>query len=101
MSSFWVSVPKPSSRLARYRALSPNASIRVSPLQLRVGAAGIGDKWETFGCMDKASSFKLHERLGEISSTQPIISAYRTEAVPCLSFLSLTCLATLQPGSDL
>ena len=52
-------MPKPSSRMERYRVLSPNAGVRVSPLQL--GAASIGDKWEEFGMgsMDKASSFKL------------------------------------------
>jgi len=52
-------MPKPSSRLARYRALSPNAGVHVSPLQL--GAMSIGDKWEKFGMgsMDKPSSFKL------------------------------------------
>ncbi|KAG2112277.1 NADP-dependent oxidoreductase domain-containing protein [Suillus discolor] len=59
MSSFWAPVPKPSSRLARYRALSPHAGVHVSPLQL--GAMSIGDKWEKFGMgsMDKTSSFKL------------------------------------------
>lgn len=58
-NTFWVPVPKPSSRLARYRVLSPNAGVHVSPLQL--GAASIGDKWGQFGMgsMDKASSFKL------------------------------------------
>jgi aryl-alcohol dehydrogenase-like predicted oxidoreductase len=52
-------IPKPSSRLARYRVLSPNAGVHVSPLQL--GGMSIGDKWEKFGMgsMDKASSFKL------------------------------------------
>lgn len=51
-------VPKPASRLARYRVLSPNASIRVSPLQL--GAMSIGDKWgSVMGSMDKEASFKL------------------------------------------
>ncbi|OAX42631.1 Aldo/keto reductase [Rhizopogon vinicolor AM-OR11-026] len=58
-STFWTPLPKPSSRLSRYRALSPNAGVHVSPLQL--GAMSIGDKWEKFGMgsMDKASSFKL------------------------------------------
>lgn len=47
------------SRLARYCALSPNASIHVSPLQL--GGMSIGDKWEQFNfeSMNKESSFKL------------------------------------------
>jgi hypothetical protein len=55
----YLSLPNPSSRLARYRVLSPNAGVHVSPLQL--GAASIGDKWQKFGMgsMDKASSFKL------------------------------------------
>ncbi|KAF8443115.1 NADP-dependent oxidoreductase domain-containing protein [Boletus edulis BED1] len=59
MSSMIAPVPKPTSRLARYRALSPSASIHVSPFQL--GAMSIGDKWgkHSFGQMDKESSFKL------------------------------------------
>ncbi|KAG6376931.1 NADP-dependent oxidoreductase domain-containing protein [Boletus reticuloceps] len=59
MSSMIAPVAKPTSRLARYRALSPYASIHVSPLQL--GAMSIGDKWGklSFGQMEKESSFKL------------------------------------------
>ncbi|KAH0831879.1 NADP-dependent oxidoreductase domain-containing protein [Lanmaoa asiatica] len=44
MSSLMPLAPKPKSRLARYRVLSPHASVHVSPLQL--GAMSIGDKWE-------------------------------------------------------
>ncbi|KAG1745887.1 NADP-dependent oxidoreductase domain-containing protein [Suillus paluster] len=64
-NTLWKPLPKPSSRLARYRVLSPNAGIHVSPLQL--GAMSIGDKWEEFGMgsMDKASSFKLLEAFYE------------------------------------
>ncbi|EIW83747.1 arylalcohol dehydrogenase [Coniophora puteana RWD-64-598 SS2] len=52
-------VLRPASRLARYRALAPKASVHVSPIQL--GAMSIGDKWEQFGMgsMNKESSFKL------------------------------------------
>lgn len=59
MPSFMEPVVKPTCRLARYRTLSPNASIHVSPLQL--GGMSIGDKWEKYGygSMDKESSFKL------------------------------------------
>ena len=59
MSSIMAPVAKPTSRLARYRALSPYASIHVSPLQL--GGMSIGDKWEQLGMggMNKESSFKL------------------------------------------
>lgn len=58
MSLFAPPAP-PATLLGRYRILSPNAGIRVSPLQL--GAASIGDQWEKFGqgSMDKESSFKL------------------------------------------
>ncbi|KAG1748743.1 NADP-dependent oxidoreductase domain-containing protein [Suillus lakei] len=58
-TEFWPLVPKPSSRLARYRVLSPLAGVHVSPLQL--GAMSIGDKWEKYrmGSMDKTSSLKL------------------------------------------
>lgn len=55
--SFWTPAPEPESPLARYRILSPNAAVRVSPLQL--GAMSIGDKWPGMGAMDKESSFKL------------------------------------------
>lgn len=56
--SLMAPVPKPTSRLARYRVLSPHASIHVSPLQL--GAMSIGDKWNEFmGSMNKEASFKL------------------------------------------
>ncbi|KIJ62587.1 hypothetical protein HYDPIDRAFT_114235 [Hydnomerulius pinastri MD-312] len=66
MSDFWTPVPKPASRLARYRALSPHASVHVSPLQL--GAMSIGDKWAKFGLgsMDKESSFKLLDAFYEL-----------------------------------
>ncbi|KAF8509341.1 Aldo/keto reductase [Gautieria morchelliformis] len=48
----------PPTKLGRYRILSPNAGVRVSPLQL--GAASIGDKWSgIMGSMDKESSLKL------------------------------------------
>jgi len=59
MGSMFAPVPKPASRLARYRALSPRASVHVSPFQL--GGVGIGDKWEQFGLgsTNKESSFKL------------------------------------------
>lgn len=58
MSQLMPPVPKPKSRLARYRVLSPHASVHVSPLQL--GAMSIGDKWQKFmGSTDKESSFKL------------------------------------------
>lgn len=56
--SFWIPKPAPDSLLARYRVLGPNASVRVSPLQL--GAMNIGDKWSSMlGSMDKEASFKL------------------------------------------
>ena len=59
MGSMMTPVPKPASRLARYRTLSPHASIHVSPFQL--GGMSIGDKWGQFGMRNanKESSFKL------------------------------------------
>ncbi|KIJ64507.1 hypothetical protein HYDPIDRAFT_111839 [Hydnomerulius pinastri MD-312] len=59
MSHLFAAVGKPASRLARYRVLSPLASVHVSPLVL--GAMSIGDKWAKsgMGSMDKESSFKL------------------------------------------
>jgi aryl-alcohol dehydrogenase-like predicted oxidoreductase len=55
--SLWQPPPPPPTKLGRYRVLSPNAGVRVSPLQL--GGASIGDKWTSMGKMDKESSFKL------------------------------------------
>ncbi|EDR13194.1 uncharacterized protein LACBIDRAFT_177284 [Laccaria bicolor S238N-H82] len=59
MSSLLAPVPPPPTALGRYRLLSPNASVHVSPLQL--GAMSIGNKWQEFGMgsMDKEASFKL------------------------------------------
>ena len=58
MAPLFTSAPPPPTKLGRYRVLSPNAGVHVSPLAL--GAMSIGDKWnEVFGSMDKESSFKL------------------------------------------
>ncbi|OJZ80605.1 hypothetical protein ASPFODRAFT_147303 [Aspergillus luchuensis CBS 106.47] len=56
--SFLAPAPEPPTELGRYRILSPNAGIRVSPLQL--GAMSIGEKWNSMlGSMDKGASFRL------------------------------------------
>jgi aryl-alcohol dehydrogenase-like predicted oxidoreductase len=57
--SIWTPAAPPKTNLGRYRLLSPNAGVHVSPLQL--GAMSIGDKWSGIGMgsMDKESSFKL------------------------------------------
>ncbi|TFK39034.1 Aldo/keto reductase [Crucibulum laeve] len=51
--------PAPRTGLGRYRKLSPNAAVHVSPMVL--GGMSIGDKWGDvgMGVMDKVSSFKL------------------------------------------
>ncbi|KAL5498126.1 AAD14_3 [Sanghuangporus vaninii] len=51
--------PDPPTPLGRYRALSPLAGVRVSPMQL--GGMSIGDEWAKYGmgAMDKESSLKL------------------------------------------
>lgn len=50
--------PEPKTPLGKYRVLSKNAGVRVSPLQL--GAMSIGNAWEDFmGSMDKKQSFAL------------------------------------------
>ena len=50
--------PEPPSPLGRYRLLSPNAGVRVSPLCL--GAMNIGTAWEKMmGAVPKEESFKL------------------------------------------
>ena len=51
--------PKETTALGRYRLLSPNAGVHVSPIIL--GGMSIGDKWTSrgMGSMDKESSFKL------------------------------------------
>jgi aryl-alcohol dehydrogenase-like predicted oxidoreductase len=56
--AMWGSAAPPPTKLGRYRILSPNAGVRVSPLQL--GAMSIGERWrDMMGSMDKESSFKL------------------------------------------
>ena len=57
--SLWPTPPPPKTGLGRYRLLSPNAGVHVSPIQL--GGMSIGDKWASLGMgsMDKESSFKL------------------------------------------
>ena len=56
--SLWTPAPEPPTRLGRYRQLSANAGVHVSPLCL--GAMSIGDKWNDYmGSMDKEASFKL------------------------------------------
>ncbi|KAF8529967.1 Aldo/keto reductase [Gautieria morchelliformis] len=58
MANTFQPPPPPPTKLGRYRILSPNAGVRVSPLQL--GAMSIGDKWSgMMGSMDKESSLKL------------------------------------------
>jgi hypothetical protein len=44
MSKLFAPPPPPRTHLGRYRILSPNAAVRVSPLVL--GGMSIGDKWE-------------------------------------------------------
>lgn len=70
--------PPAATALGRYRILSPNAGVRVSPIQLGAffshnrdgyilneqscsGAMSIGDQWDKIGmgAMDRESSFKL------------------------------------------
>lgn len=57
--SFFAPAPEPTSKLGRYRALSPSAGIHVSPLVL--GGMSIGEKWadQGMGSMDKETSRKL------------------------------------------
>lgn len=57
--SLFAPAPAPTTKLGRYRQLSPKAGVHVSPICL--GAMSIGDKWagEGMGAMDKESSFKL------------------------------------------
>jgi aryl-alcohol dehydrogenase-like predicted oxidoreductase len=57
MASF-APAPPPPTKLGIYRVFSPRAGVHLSPIAL--GAASIGDKWESIsGAMDKESSFKL------------------------------------------
>ncbi|KZP16089.1 arylalcohol dehydrogenase [Athelia psychrophila] len=56
--SLYPPAAAPSSRLARYRVLSPLAGVHVSPIAL--GGMSIGDQWASgMGAMDKTSSFEL------------------------------------------
>ena len=50
--------PEPKSALGRYRVLSPNANVKVSPLCL--GAMNFGKAWEArIGKCDKEVSFAM------------------------------------------
>ncbi len=75
-STLWPPPSPPLTKLGRYRALSPRAGVRVSPLQL--GAMSIGDKWQPYGMgsMDKESSFKLLDAYFDagVSSLSPLFS---------------------------
>ncbi|KAI0520819.1 norsolorinic acid reductase [Xylaria bambusicola] len=56
--SFLPTAPPPKSPLARYRILSPTASVRVSPLCL--GSMNFGDAWkENMGACDKDTVFQI------------------------------------------
>lgn len=54
--SIFAPVLPPESKLRRYRRLSPNAGVYVSPIQL--GGMSIGDKWD-MGAGSKEDAFKL------------------------------------------
>ncbi|KIJ33590.1 hypothetical protein M422DRAFT_264350 [Sphaerobolus stellatus SS14] len=60
MASLFQPAP-PSTKLGRYRILSPNAGVRVSPIA--IGGMSFGAKWKELGIMtaalDKEASFKL------------------------------------------
>ncbi|KAI1170362.1 aldo/keto reductase [Nemania sp. FL0916] len=56
--SFLPVAPAPKSPLARYRILSPTASVRVSPLCL--GGMNFGNAWEKYmGACDKETTFQI------------------------------------------
>ncbi|KIJ54218.1 hypothetical protein M422DRAFT_153871 [Sphaerobolus stellatus SS14] len=61
MASLFQPAPPPSTKLGRYRILSPNAGVRVSPIS--IGGMSFGTKWKELGIMtaalDKEASFKL------------------------------------------
>ncbi|KAK1760597.1 aryl-alcohol dehydrogenase [Echria macrotheca] len=58
MTEFFKPAPEPATELGRYRVLSPNAGVRVSPLCL--GGMSIGDAWSSaLGSMSKEAAFKL------------------------------------------
>ena len=58
MSSIFPIPPTPKTALGHYRLLSPNASVRVSPLCL--GAMNFGDAWKEYmGTCDKNTTFEI------------------------------------------
>ncbi|KAK6354512.1 hypothetical protein TWF696_003655 [Orbilia brochopaga] len=62
--SMFTPVPKPKSKLARYRLLAPSASVRVSPLCF--GGMNLGTAWGNFmGTMDKKAGFELLDKFYE------------------------------------
>jgi aryl-alcohol dehydrogenase-like predicted oxidoreductase len=46
MMDLFKPAPEPDSEMRKYRLLSPNAGVRVSPICL--GAMSMGDQWTTF-----------------------------------------------------
>jgi len=54
----FASIPAAKGPLNRYRVLSPNAAVRVSPLCF--GAMNLGTNWSNFmGGVDKEAAFEL------------------------------------------
>jgi hypothetical protein len=67
--------------LNRYRILSPNAGVRVSPLCL--GAMNLGTAWKDFmGGVDKEESFKLLDYFYEQGGN--FIDVFLTPFLTCL-----------------
>ncbi|KAI0394392.1 aldo/keto reductase [Xylariaceae sp. FL0594] len=72
MASWFPIAKEPQSPLARYRILSPTASVRVSPLCL--GGMNFGETWKEFmGTCDKETVFKIldyfHKKGGNFIDT--------------------------------
>ena len=59
MSSIFPPPPPPPTALGRYRQLSPNAGVHVSPLQLGTMTIGEAGQMAHFGQVTKESSFAV------------------------------------------
>ncbi|KEY74274.1 hypothetical protein S7711_00432 [Stachybotrys chartarum IBT 7711] len=78
------SAPPPKSPLARYRLLSPNASVRVSPLCL--GAMNFGNAWKDYmGACDQATTEEILNYFYEqVGRRRVNIHQNRGDACSCL-----------------
>lgn len=96
-----MDAPPVKSPLARYRLLSPSASLRVSPLCL--GAMNFGDAWKGhMGSCDQKTSESIldyyYEQGGNFIDTANVYQSEESEKCVLLKELSCVILLTAEDG---